>query len=81
MLDYLAVCPQARGTGAGTAILEKIRTYYADKKILLLIEELNPAATNIEQRVKRKRFYLRNGYIDTGIRTSSIGGNMEILSA
>lgn len=80
MVDYLAIASNARGTGAGSEILHFIEEQYKGKRILLLIEQADESAENNTQRLKRKNFYLKNGYHDTGIVVVEFGIALEILA-
>lgn len=63
-LFFLAVDEGQRGKGYGSAILSAIKERYAQCRIFLAREMLDPSASNIDQRVKRRAFYLRNGFLD-----------------
>lgn len=80
LVDYLAVNAALRSKGTGSFLLHEICNYYQDKKILLLIERLDEQAENKEQRIARKKFYLKNVFSSTGLFVNDISGNMEILS-
>lgn len=81
-LLYLAVDESKRNNGYGSAILEAIRNRYEGKDIVLLIESLHEECDNMDIRVRRKGFYLRNGFHDTGLIQTSFGGeaNYDILN-
>ncbi len=79
LIDYLAISPQARGSGYGSRALELLRLYYLGKRIFLIIEQPDDKAPNPEQRIHRKRFYLRNGYADSGLRINGAEGKMQLL--
>lgn len=81
-LLYLAVDKDKRNRGYGSAILQAIRNRYPDKDIVLLIESLHEECDNMDIRVRRKKFYLRNGLRDTGLIQNSCGGeaNYDILN-
>lgn len=79
MVDYLAVSSKIRSSGTASKILQKIFDYYQNRKIILLIERLDENANNSHQRIARKRFYLKNGFISSGISINGLSGNMEIL--
>lgn len=64
---YLAVNPEVRSKGCGTAILSWLKTHFAGKSLTLNIEPLDPKAENYDQRVKRFSFYAKNGFRDTGL--------------
>lgn len=79
MVDYLAVSNNTRSHGTGSKILKKVCEDYKDKRILLLIEQCDEKAQNNQQRIARKKFYLKNGFISSEIFIHGASGNMEIL--
>lgn len=46
---------------------------------MLDMEPVENAATNLQQRVSRKKFYLRNGFYETGYFMGYKGLKMEVL--
>ena len=50
------------------------------KKIVLLIERLDDQAQNREQRVARRRFYLKNGFTSSDIFIEGVSGELEVLN-
>lgn len=76
-LLYFAVDGSRRNRGYGSAILETIRTKYEGKDIVLLIESLHERCDNMDIRIRRKGFYLRNGFRDTGLIQTSFGGEAD----
>lgn len=60
--------------------MQNVCRQYADKKIVLLIESLDDAAENKEQRAARRRFYLKNGFTSSDIFIEGASGEMEILN-
>lgn len=81
-LLYFAVDDSKRNKGYGSAILDSIRKTYEGKDVVLLIESLHEKCDNMDIRIRRKGFYLRNGFHDTGLIQSSYGGeaNYDILN-
>lgn len=81
-LLYFAVDDSKRNKGYGSAILGTIRERYDGKDVVLLIESLHEKCDNMDIRIRRKDFYLRNGFHDTGLIQSSCGGeaNYDILN-
>lgn len=63
-LAFFAIDDACRGKGYGSQALQLLKERYADKKILLARETLEPSADNYEQRIRRYGFYLRNGFND-----------------
>lgn len=64
---FLAVDDGVRSRGYGSAILQQIRRKYAGRNISLEIEPLWEHESNYDQRIRRLKFYERNGFRDTGI--------------
>lgn len=79
LIDYFAIAENARGGGIGSQALQLVEDKYAGKRIFLFIEMLEESASNYRQRVSRKNFYLRNGYVDNGLRLKAGGANYEIM--
>ena len=66
MLQYLAIDANIRSKGYGGKTIEKIKNMYPDKVIILGIERPDEKSKNNEDRIKRKKFYLNNGFIESG---------------
>ena len=62
MVDYLAVSSRIRSKGTGSYIMQNVCREFSDKKIVLLIERLEDDADNRDQRIARRKFYLKNGF-------------------
>ena len=77
---YLAVDATIRSKGCGSKILDEIKESYPDKRILLNIEVADETADNNPQRIKRKQFYARNGFADTGVKIKMFGVTYDMLS-
>ena len=79
LVDYLAVLPEYRGTGVGTAVLQALRQRYNDKLIILESEFPDEAP---EPDVARRRlgFYHRAGFVNTGVEVILFGVHFCILS-
>lgn len=63
---FLAVDKTIRSKGYGSQILERIQSIYPNHKIIVSIEPCDPNVKDIQQRLKRKKFYIKNGYEETG---------------
>ncbi len=77
---YLAVNPKIQSKGYGSAMLREIQKANSGKAISLNIEPLDTQAENYEQRIKRLRFYQKNGFHDTGYQTINHGDRYSVLS-
>lgn len=80
MVDYLAVSSQIRSKGTGSYIMQNVCREFSDKKVVLLIERLDDSADNREQRIARRKFYLKNGFTSSDIFITGASGNMEIMN-
>ena len=63
-LFFLAVEESERGNGYGTKILDYVKARYKGNKIFLARERLDEPCDNLEQRLNRHKFYLKNGFVD-----------------
>lgn len=79
LIDYLAVARKRRGTGVGTRMLKSLLEYYSDYGVFLEIEELDDNAENSTERVRRREFYLRQGFEPMNTLVNLFGVNMELL--
>ena len=76
---FLAVPEALRGCGYGTRLLALIAARYSGQRIIVDIESEDPAAPNNAQRIRRKAFYLRSGYVESGIEYVWRGVPYQIL--
>ncbi len=79
LLDYLAVSPNHRGSGVGSATLLALQKKYTDRSLFLEIESVWEDVPDREQRLRRKAFYLRNGLIPMNVMIWLFGVKMELL--
>lgn len=78
-LFFLAINENSRGKGYGSRAIETLRAEYPDKTQTVDFEMLDDTAPNKEQREKRRSFYLRNGYRETGLFLSYLGVDYEVF--
>lgn len=76
---FLAVDDTLRGKGYGSALLELISYHYPQNRIILDIEAEDSTAPNNDQRIRRKAFYEKNGYTESGIEYRWRGVPYKIL--
>lgn len=79
LLDYLAVSPERRGNGVGSSAVRLILEQYAGNRIVLEIEDPDEDCADRETRVRRLRFYERNGFQRQGVRAEVGGVRYELL--
>lgn len=76
---YLAVNTEVQSQGYGSRVLEYFEAQYPGARVVLEIEALDEHASNYEQRVKRKAFYEKNGFVSTGMKIVESGVFYEVL--
>ena len=81
LLDYFSVDPARRGQGAGSEALQLLLALYSDRQFFLEIERPVADAPNLEERILRKQFYLKNGMLETGMHIQLYGIPMELLAS
>lgn len=79
LLDYFAIDKSRRGGGLGTKSLRMLQRHYAGKKFFLEIESVYEKVDNLEERKRRKAFYLSNGMEEMKVMVNLFGTNMELL--
>lgn len=76
---FFAVDAKLRSKGYGSRILEEIQQLYPKNMIIVSIEPCMESVENMEQRKRRKNFYIHNGYRETGYWMKLAGQEQEIL--
>lgn len=78
-LFFLAIDSACRSKGYGSRAIETLKTEYPGKKQVVDFEMLDNTAANYKQREKRREFYLRNGYKETGLFLTYLGVDYEVF--
>ncbi len=78
---FFAVNGEIRGKGYGSAILGLLKQNHPGKTVLLNVEPLDENAENYDQRVRRFKFYKKNGFFDTGFDIDEVGGTFRVLAS
>ncbi len=76
---FIAIVEELRDHGYGSALLGLIAERYKGNRIILDMEADVSDAPNYEQRVRRKAFYEKNGYVESGIEYDWRGVPYKIL--
>ncbi|MBM6855355.1 GNAT family N-acetyltransferase [Mediterraneibacter glycyrrhizinilyticus] len=76
---FLSIDPSCRSKGYGGRAIETLKAQYPGKKQVVDFEMLDETADNSRQREKRRNFYLRNGYKETGFFLSYLGVEYEVF--
>lgn len=79
LIDYFAVSGKMRSLGYGTRMLKELVAHYSPRGVFLEIERPSEDAENQEQRLRRKDFYLRAGFVEMGTSAKLFGVDMELL--
>lgn len=78
---FFAIDRELRGQGLGSKAIRALTEHNGDLQVVLDFEIPLPEFANYEQRVRRKAFYLRNGFHETGRYTIMNGGWFEVVCA
>jgi len=76
---FLAIAADKRSHGYGGRALEKLKEIYAGSQLILDMEPIDPQAGNYEQRLRRLKFYERNGFSRALVGASYFGMNFELM--
>lgn len=79
LLQYFAIDDSVRSKGYGGEILLKIKEKFSKYRIFFGIEQPDEKAENNEQRIKRKNFYEKHGFHDSGYTIKQSNVTFEIL--
>ena len=76
---FLAIEPSLRGRSYGSAVLDALRKRYPGKQLVLDIEPLEEQSENYAQRLRRKQFYLRRGFVSSKYLFCYCGLGFEVM--
>lgn len=79
LLDYLAVETKLRSRGVGSRILRHLKQAYPGRGVFVEIESAFEDGPDRQDRIRRKRFYMKNGMQPARVMASVFGVNMELL--
>lgn len=77
---YLAVNDRVRSRGYGSRILAQLKQRYAPDTLILDIEQPDVTAANNHQRLRRLRFYRKNGFTLTDRLTRTPAVTYQLLA-
>ena len=78
-LLFLAIDDRYRSCGYGGQAIKTLSELYPNYQQVVDIEMVDESASNNEQRIKRRSFYLRNGYKPTGHFLSYLDVDYEVF--
>ena len=70
---FLAVSPEYRNEGFGSQIIQEAFKEYPDKTFVLCYDEVDEKYSDNNLRIRRRNFYLRNGFKDNNLKTLEYG--------
>lgn len=76
---FLAIDRRVRSMGYGSAAIKKMMQIYPGLQLVLDFEVIDEKEENNGQRVRRKNFYLRNGFHETGNYTMLREDRFEVV--
>jgi hypothetical protein len=79
LIHFLAISESCRSGGYGSKVMDLMKKNYANERIVLNIETLDKQQKNYSQRVKRKAFYLKNGFVSSGYIVKEPSEKLEML--
>ena len=65
-LMFFATSAEMRSTGIGSKAIKALVEFYSDKPLIFSYESVFEKSDNSAQRKRRRAFYLRNGFHETG---------------
>ncbi len=78
-LFYFAVCSSKRSLGYGGKILSDLKARRNGETLVLDIEACGEPAKNSEQRLRRRAFYMRNGFTPAGFEATYRGVRYDAM--
>ena len=79
-LFFFAIDSDARSRGYGSRVLSLLPDQYPDRIQILDMERVDPEADNYDQRCRRRDFYEKNGYYDSGYQISYFGEVFTLMT-
>ena len=76
---YVAIDSHMRSKGYGGATMKKMMEAYRQLQLVLDFEAIDENAENHEQRIRRRNFYLKNGFHETGNYTMLGDDRFEVM--
>lgn len=80
LLLYFAINSEIRDKGYGSKALQLLLEKYSSKYFYLEIESTLEKCDDLNNRLRRKAFYIKNGLNVTNLVVNLYGTNMEVLS-
>lgn len=80
LLDYFAIEKAERGKGTGSKALQLLQERYGARRFFLEIESTKEECDDLDNRLRRKHFYVKNGMGGMDFLVDLFGVNMELMT-
>lgn len=80
LLDYYAIADNVRGTGIGSKVIKMLQERYQGKRFFLEIESTKENCQDLDNRMRRKHFYEKNGMGEMKFLVELFGIQMELMT-
>ena len=80
-LLFFATCSEKRSKGLGSKAIQALRGHCGDTPLLFVYESIYEESNNAEQRERRRSFYLKNGFYETGWFVKDLGIEYIVASS
>ncbi|MBO8463219.1 MAG: GNAT family N-acetyltransferase [Firmicutes bacterium] len=80
LIEFLAIDDKRRGEGLGSKVLDLAKKRYQARRVVLEIEIPDENAAISDNKVRRKEFYARNGFLPAGVEVMFHGVPMMLLT-
>lgn len=78
-VHFLAISDAIRSGGYGSQVLDFLKAQCLGKRIILNVEILDESESNYPQRVKRRAFYDKNGFVSSGYVIEDTSEQLDML--
>ena len=78
LIDYLAVVGKKRASGVGSAMLTALKER-SEKALFVEIESMYEPDREQPSRIRRKHFYVKNGFVPMNVMADVFGVKMELM--
>lgn len=78
-VHFFAISDSIRSGGYGSKVLNFLKAKHLGKRIILNVENLNEQENNYSQRVKRRAFYEKNGFVSSGYVIEDSSEQLDML--
>lgn len=78
-VHFFAISDSIRSGGYGSKVLDSLKAKHLGKRVILNVENLDEQESNYAQRVKRRAFYEKNGFVSSGYVIEDSNEQLDML--